>query len=50
MKQHFICVEQSTRTVVLFGEMKILTVLLYMSVIHQRSVCDGRTVLCIMAL
>jgi hypothetical protein len=40
MKQHFICVEQTTGTTVVNGEVNILITLLNMSVIH-RSICGA---------
>jgi hypothetical protein len=36
---HFTRVEQSTGTIVMYREVKILTKLLSMRVIHQRSIC-----------
>jgi len=41
VKQYFMCVEQSTGTDIVYGEVKILTTLLNMSMIHQRSVCGA---------
>jgi hypothetical protein len=40
-KQRFLCVEESTGTTVMYGGVKILTKLLNMSVIHQRSMCGA---------
>jgi len=37
MKQHFVCVGQLIVTTVLYGKLKILTMLLNVSAIHRRS-------------
>jgi len=39
MKQHFKCMEQSKGTVVVYGEVKIVVMLLNMGVVHLRSMC-----------
>jgi len=41
MKRHFMCVEQSTSTIIMHGEVKVIMKFLKMSVIQRRSMCGA---------